>query len=71
MAWKPLPDASRDWDPRRKKVRFLVDESLGVGVANVLRRAGWNAVFVDEVGLHGHPEEDVFALASREDCVSN
>ena len=69
MVWKPVPDAPSDWGPRPKKTRFLVDESLGVGVANVLRQEGWNAVFADEVGLHGHSDEDIFAFASREDRV--
>ena len=69
MVWKLVPDPPPDWDPRRKKTRFLVDESLGVEVAKVLRQAGWNAVFASEVGLDHHSDEDIFAFATEEDRV--
>jgi len=51
------------------RARFIVDENLGIGVAQLLREAGWNARFVDEVGLRGHSDEDVFAYAYREDLI--
>jgi predicted nuclease of predicted toxin-antitoxin system len=68
MPWQPAPETP---DPDieayvrqfRKKSRFLVDESLGIEVANVLRDMGWNAKFVSEVGLGGHSDEDIFAHA--------
>jgi len=53
----------------KSKARFLVDESLGKGVGRVIRDQGWNAVFVDEVGLNGHSDEDVYAFAWREDRI--
>lgn len=53
----------------RKKARFVIDESLGVGVAMALRDYGWNAVYVEEIGLAGHSDEDVFAFAWKEDRV--
>ena len=53
----------------RGGARFLVDESLGIGVTNALRREGWNAKDVLEVGLKGHSDEDIFAYAKREDRI--
>lgn len=43
-----------------------MDESLGREVANYLREQGWNAVYVEDVGLRGRSDEDVFAYAWRE-----
>lgn len=53
----------------RKKCRFLVDENLGIDAAKVLRSLGWNTVYVDDVGLTGKDDADVFAFAWREDRV--
>lgn len=49
--------------------RFVVDESLGEGVARVMKEAGWNVVFAPDVGLGGHSDEDVFAFAWKEDRI--
>jgi len=43
--------------------KFLVDESLGVGVARVMRDLGYNVKFVPDIGLGGRSDEDVFAFA--------
>jgi len=51
----------------RKKSRFLVDESLGPGVTELLRREGWNVKDVSECGLAGHSDEDVLAFAFKDD----
>jgi len=48
------------------RAKFLVDESLGEGVAQVMRELGHNVKFVPNVGLGGHSDEDVFAFAWRE-----
>jgi predicted nuclease of predicted toxin-antitoxin system len=74
MAWKVLEKTPqheidafvRNW---RKKARFLVDESLGVEVARLLRDAGWNAKYVGEVRLSGRSDEDVFAFAWSDDRI--
>lgn len=50
----------------RGKARFLVDESAGIGVANALRQSGYSVRFVDELGLRGRSDEDIFAAAWRE-----
>ena len=49
----------------RKLARFLVDESLGIEVARQIKELGWNVKYVDEVGLQGHSDEDVYAYAYR------
>jgi len=74
MSWKRLPElepcAIEEFGRRfKKKARFLVDESAGSGLARALRDFGWNAVFVDEVGLGGHSDEDVFGFGWKEDRV--
>jgi predicted nuclease of predicted toxin-antitoxin system len=53
----------------KRKARFLVDESLGVEAAHLIRALGWNVVYVGEVGLVGKPDEDVFAFCWREDRI--
>ncbi len=72
MPWRPVPDAPEEEVEAfvkqfRKKARFLVDESLGVNVAEAIRDEGWNAKFVAELGLAGHSDEDVFARAWADD----
>lgn len=74
MPWKPIPPVSRRERSEfvtgnRKKARFLVDESLGQDVAKRLRERGWNVIHVSEVGLAGHPDENVLAHAYREDRI--
>jgi predicted nuclease of predicted toxin-antitoxin system len=74
MTWRPVEELSKaekdDFERRfAKKARFVVDESLGIGVARVLRDLKWNTTFASEVGLSGHSDEDVFAYAFRENRV--
>lgn len=68
MAWRPLRDAIEPATLvlRRKRTRILVDESLGIGTAELLRELGYNAKFVGEVGLSGHSDEDILAFAWRD-----
>src|ERR1700677_2046223 len=49
-----------------RRSRFLVDESLGTGVAMVLRYQGYNVKFGPDVGLGGKDDQDVFSFAWRE-----
>jgi predicted nuclease of predicted toxin-antitoxin system len=74
MPWKAvyLPtkiESAEFLRKNKRRARFLVDESLGGEVAKLLRRAGWKAVFVGEVGLLGHPDEDILAYSYREDRI--
>jgi hypothetical protein len=74
VPWRRVPEAPQEeidaYAKRfRKKARFLVDESLGVNVAEVLREHGWNAKYVAELGLEGHSDEDVFARAWADDRI--
>ena len=70
MRWRKLDiddKGTREFVKRyRKRARFLVDESLGIEAAKVIRRLGWNATFVSDIGLEGHSDEDVMAFAWRE-----
>lgn len=45
------------------KLRFLVDEDLPRSTAPALRAAGYDADDVRDVGLRGHPDQDVFTTA--------
>jgi predicted nuclease of predicted toxin-antitoxin system len=49
-----------------RRSRFLVDESLGTGVAEVLRYLRYNAKFGPDVGLKGKADPTVYAYAWRE-----
>jgi hypothetical protein len=70
MSWQRLA-APKEKKPkaRLKAPRFLVDESLGVDAAHLLRERKWNAKFVAEAGLSGKSDETVFALAWKEKRV--
>ena len=73
MSWKELAPVTdkqiKDFNQFKKRARFLVDESLGKGVARILCDEGWNTVFVSDVGLGGHSDEDIFACAWEEDRI--
>ena len=70
IMWKPVNSPSKEemtafLKEHKKSARFLVDESLGVEVANQVRELGWNVKYVNEVGLRGHSDEDVYAYARK------
>jgi predicted nuclease of predicted toxin-antitoxin system len=72
--WRPCPEISaaefRSFKRRfRKQARFLVDESLGVEAARVVRAHGYNCVFVGEVGLAGHDDSAVYGFAWQDDRI--
>ena len=74
MPWKAIPRSSKQersvfLRENKKRARFLVDESVDPAVADMLRQSGWNATHVGEVGLLGHPDENVLAHAQREDLI--
>ena len=52
-----------------KQTRFLADESVEVAVAVLLRRQGFNVGHTSEAGMRGHPDENSFPYAAREDRV--
>ena len=68
-----VTDFQREFE---SKARFLIDESVGVETARLIRDGGWNVCYVDDVGLLDQSDEEVFALAWKEqrilltyDCV--
>ena len=68
MPWikfpSPSDDERKELDEQfRGKGRFLVDESVGNAVAEMLRTEGYNAKYVGEVGLTGRSDEEVLAYA--------
>ncbi len=74
MPWKPLAlptdDETRELrDLYRGKLRMLVDENAGPGIADFLRGGGFNVAFAGELGLLGRSDEDVFAMAWKEKRV--
>lgn len=74
MTWKSVPSASKAEIAEfnrvhRKKARFLVDESAGIEVASQMKELGWNVKFVDDVGLKGRADDNVFAFARKENRV--
>ncbi len=74
MGWKTLkqPTSADIRDLKSEfagKARFLVDESMGERVAEILQERGFNARFAAECGLIGHSDEDVLAAAWAEKRV--
>jgi predicted nuclease of predicted toxin-antitoxin system len=65
MGWEAV---RLDADARvhKKKTRFLIDHSLGIEVAIVIRELGWNAKEVSELGKARHSDESIFSLAWKE-----
>ena len=49
--------------------RFLVDESVGINAARLIRDRGWNVCYVDDVGLSGRSDEEVLAFAWEEQRI--
>ena len=71
MVWRPLhqPTSAEIRELQKEfagKARFVVDESMGEGVAQILRDRGFNAKHAAELNLIGHSDEDVFAVAWSE-----
>jgi Domain of unknown function (DUF5615) len=74
MTWKSARRASKAeitefFKVHRKKTRFLLDENVGIELASQLRELGLNVKHVDEVGLGGRPDKDVFVFARKENRV--
>src|ERR1700722_17721456 len=74
MPWVKLDSPTRDEMRRldteyRGRVRFLVDESMGKGVAEILQREAYNVKYVSEYSLIGRSDEDVFAVGWNEKRV--
>jgi predicted nuclease of predicted toxin-antitoxin system len=75
MPWRelPLPKNKERWRELNRltvrRSRFLVDEGLGVGVANVIRGFGYNTIFGPDLGLGGKSDEDVYGFAWRSERI--
>jgi predicted nuclease of predicted toxin-antitoxin system len=69
MPWSLLPAAPKTKAFREAlattelRPKFLIDESLGIGVAKALRELRYNVKFGPDVGLGGRSDEEVFAFA--------
>ena len=50
-------------------MRLLVDEDLPRSLAVALRSAGHEALDVRDIGLRGHPDQDVFQAAQERGAV--
>lgn len=50
-------------------MRFLLDECLPARMAGLLRAAGHDCMHVYDLGLGGQPDEEVMALADREERI--
>jgi len=50
-------------------VRFLIDECLPAAMAELLRAAGHDCAHVYELGLGGQPDEQIMAVADRENRI--
>jgi predicted nuclease of predicted toxin-antitoxin system len=55
--------------PYTKKPRYLVDENLGEGTAQLLQAWGCNVKGVWELSLTGHPDENVWRVAQKDKRV--
>lgn len=50
-------------------MRFLIDECLPAAMAELLRAAGHDCTHVYELGLGGQPDEQIMAVADRENRI--
>lgn len=53
----------------KRKAQFLVDESLGLEAAQIIRELGWNAKYVGEVGLSGRDDNNIYSFAWKDDRI--
>ena len=51
------------------KARFLVDESVGINAARLIRDRGWNVCYVEDLDLLDRSHEAVLAFARREERI--
>jgi Domain of unknown function (DUF5615) len=51
------------------KARFLIDGSVGMEAARLIRDRGWNVYHVDDVGLSERSDEEIFAFAWKEQRI--
>ena len=49
--------------------RFLVDESVGINAARLIRDRGWNVCYVEDLDLLDRSHEAVLAFARREQRI--
>ena len=59
-------------DLKRKfesNARFLVDESVGINAARLIRDRGWNVRYVEDLDLLDRSHEAVLAFARREQRI--
>jgi predicted nuclease of predicted toxin-antitoxin system len=74
MVWKRVPspkkgDLAAFLREHKRRARFLVDESLGIEVARQIRELGYNVKYVEEVGLTGHSDEDIYTFAYKDNRI--
>jgi len=74
VPWDEIPASSKEerssfLPTNKKSARPLVDERVDPALADMLRQSGWTATHVREVGILGHPDENVLAYAQREDLI--
>src|SRR5215469_4117868 len=50
-------------------MRFLLDECLAPGMADLLRTEGHDCAHVYELGLKGQPDDQVMAVAEQQDRI--
>lgn len=72
MPWQRISLTKQDIRDARanlKKASFLLDEGVDPQYAELIRRRGHKAEHAADVGLSGHPDENVLAYAQREDRI--
>lgn len=76
MPWKRIQLSYRQWrqlnlelSGRRGRTRFLIDENMPQDVTAALRRRRYSTMTVADYGFADRGEQDIFALAKREDRV--
>ena len=62
-----LSDFQRKFE---SKARFLIDESVGMEASRLIRDRGWNVCYVDDVGLMGRSDEEVWHSHGKSSAFS-
>ena len=76
MPWEQISFSKKEWKQIdseiktfRKRTRFIVDENIPLDLITVLKEKGYDAKSIDDFGLRGRDDKEVYNIACKENRV--